>query len=109
MLNAIVLLAATVGSITKESPSDSEVLRALPRITRGVPFVFEQFRDDITVVKKVMHEQSVYLTATGAIRVVRWECEVRCADTLQTMIPFPLTLTNNRAQVINIEKVERVK
>src|SRR4051812_10520423 len=35
----------------EDPPSDREVLRALPQKIRGVPYVYEEFRDDMTIVK----------------------------------------------------------
>ena len=37
--------------ICEDPPSDQEVLRAMPRVARGVPYVYEEFRDDIVIVK----------------------------------------------------------
>ncbi len=37
--------------ICEDPPSDQEVLRAMPRVPRGVPYVYETFRDDIVIVK----------------------------------------------------------
>src|SRR5947208_9499628 len=38
--------------ICEDPPSEQEVLRAMPRVTRGVPFFFEEFRDDIQIVSE---------------------------------------------------------
>ncbi len=37
--------------ICEDAPSDAEVLRAMPRVPRGVPYIYETFRDDIVIVK----------------------------------------------------------
>src|ERR1700676_3671142 len=37
--------------ICEDPPGDAEVLRAMPRVPRGVPYAFETFRDDIVIVK----------------------------------------------------------
>ena len=37
--------------ICEDAPSDQEVLRAMPRVPRGVPYIYETFRDDIVIVK----------------------------------------------------------
>ena len=33
-----------------DPPSEEQVIRALPRVARGIPFIFEEFRDDFNVV-----------------------------------------------------------
>src|SRR5436309_2603147 len=33
-----------------DPPSDEEVIRALPKVARGMPFIYEEFRDDFVVV-----------------------------------------------------------
>ena len=39
------------GVVAANPPSDREVLRAMPRVPRDVPFVFAVLRNDITIVK----------------------------------------------------------
>src|SRR5262249_37713797 len=34
----------------EDPPSEEEVIRALPKVTRGIPFVYEEFRDSYEVV-----------------------------------------------------------
>src|SRR5262245_54955422 len=33
--------------ICEDPPSEQEILRAMPRVSRGVPYLYEEFRDDI--------------------------------------------------------------
>ena len=40
--------------ICEDPPGDLEILRAIPRVARGVPYVYEQFHDDIKIVKNRM-------------------------------------------------------
>src|SRR5438067_1060201 len=34
----------------EDPPTPKQVLRVMPRITRGIPYVYEEFRDDIKIV-----------------------------------------------------------
>ena len=43
--------------ICEDPPSDLEVLRAIPRVPRGVPYIYEEFRDDVVIVKNRLVDQ----------------------------------------------------
>ena len=36
----------------EDAPDDARVLRAMPHVARGVPYFYEEFRDDISIVKE---------------------------------------------------------
>src|SRR5262245_60855003 len=36
--------------LCQDEPSEAEVLRAMPHVVRGVPFYYEEFRDDVEIV-----------------------------------------------------------
>jgi hypothetical protein len=113
MLLKVAMLVATMG--LTNAPSDAEVLRAMPRLERGVPFIFEQFRDDILIVKNMYSDVKVsetrFYPIIGQRRLVesKWECVVFYKERIQSDFPFPVKVEKNRVQVIYFDKAELVK
>src|SRR5947209_10013817 len=46
------ILPGSPPPLCEDPPTVREVLRAMPHVRRGVPFVFEEFRDDVNVVSE---------------------------------------------------------
>jgi hypothetical protein len=95
--------------ICEDAPSDQEVLRALGRPPRGVPYVFETFRDDIVIVKdrlvdKIDPPRFFPLVGPAQLHHCHWECTVYWTETVQSDYPFPTKIRKPRTQVIRIDK-----
>jgi hypothetical protein len=115
MLTTLVMLMLAPpgpGKLAGEPPTDADILRALPGVARGVPFVFEQFRDDITIVKNQLGRPKVGpvrfypIIGKAALVETNWECVTYYTETIQSAFPFPVELKKNRVQVVYIEKAE---
>jgi len=92
-----------------DPPTDAEVLRAMPRTARAVPYVYQEFRDDITIVKtKILDRldppREYPKIGTARLRVQHWECAVYYTETVETAWPFPTQVKKPRVQVIYIDK-----
>jgi hypothetical protein len=95
--------------ICEDPPSDQEVLRAMPRVARGVPYVYEQFRDDIIIVKnrlvdKIDPPRFFPLVGPAQLHHCHWECVVYYTETIQSDYPFPSYTKRQRVQVLYIDK-----
>ena len=95
--------------ICEDAPSDAEVLRAMPRVPRGVPFVYETFRDDVVIVKnrmvdKIDPPRFFPLVGPAQLHHCHWECVIYFTETVQTDYPFPCKIKKQRVQVIYIDK-----
>ena len=95
--------------ICEDAPSDQEVLRAMPRVTRGVPYIYEEFRDDIVIVKnrlvdKIDPPRFFPLVGPAQLHHCHWECVVYYSETNQSDYPFPMQVKKNRVQVLYIDK-----
>jgi len=95
--------------ICEDAPSDQEVLRAMPRVTRGVPYIYEEFRDDIVIVKnrlvdKIDPPRFFPLVGPAQLHHCHWECVVYYSETVQSDYPFPMQVKKNRVQVLYIDK-----
>ena len=95
--------------ICEDPPSDQEVLRALGRPPRGVPYVWETFRDDIVIVKnrlvdKIDPPRFFPLVGPAQLHHCHWECVIYFTETVQSDYPFPCKIVKHRVQVIYIDK-----
>jgi hypothetical protein len=95
--------------VCEDPPSDREVLRALPKQVRGVPYVYEEFRDDITIVKnrivdKIDPPRFFPLVGFAQLHHCHWECGVYYNELIQSSYPFPTYIKKPRVQVVYIDK-----
>jgi hypothetical protein len=95
--------------ICEDPPSDLEILRAIPRVARGVPYVYEQFRDECKFVKnrlvdKIDPPRFFPLVGPAQLHHCHWECVVYYTETIQSDYPFPCYTKKNRVQVVYIDK-----
>ena len=95
--------------LCEDAPSDVEILRAMPRVVRGVPYVCEQFRDDVVFVKnrlvdKIDPPRFFPLIGLAQLHHCHWECVVYYTETKQSDYPFPTYVKKRRVEVIYIDK-----
>jgi hypothetical protein len=95
--------------ICEDPPSDQEVLRAMPRVARGAAYLYEEFRDDIIIVKnrlvdKIDPPRFFPLVGLAQLHHCHWECIIYYTETIQSDYPFPTYLKKQRTEVIYIDK-----
>ena len=95
--------------LCEDPPSDREVLRLMPRVKRGVPFVYEEFRDDVQIIKnrlvdKIDPPRFFPLVGMAQLHHCHWECVVYYTETVQSSYPFPTYIKKKRVQVVYIDK-----
>jgi len=95
--------------ICEDAPSDQEVLRAMPRVPRGMPYVFETFRDDIVIVKnrvvdKIDPPRFFPLVGPAQLHHCHWECIIYYNETVSSDYPFPVQVKKQRVEVMQIDK-----
>ena len=95
--------------VCEDPPSDREVLRALPKGIRGVPWVYEEFRDDIQITKsrivdKIDPPRFFPLIGMAQLHHCHWECAVYYTETIESSHPYPVYLRKPRIQVVYIDK-----
>jgi hypothetical protein len=95
--------------ICEDPPSEQEVLRAMPRVTRGVPYVYEEFRDGIQIVTerlvdKIDPPRFFPLVGPAQLHHCHWKCTIYYTETVQSSYPFPVKVVKNRVEVVYIDK-----
>jgi hypothetical protein len=95
--------------ICEDPPTEREVLRTMKRVKRGIPFVLEEFRDDVRIyseriVDKIDPPRFFPLVGWAQLHHCHWKCTVYWTETFQSDYPFPAKLVKRRVEVIYIDK-----
>jgi hypothetical protein len=93
----------------EDPPDQAMVLRAMPRVTRGVPYVYEEFRDDIQVVSELIKDtidppRFFPLVGPAQLHHCHWKCTIYYTETVESGYPFPFRCTKPRVEVVYIDK-----
>jgi hypothetical protein len=91
-----------------EPPADRDVLKALPRPARGVPYAHETFRDDVVIVKDRIASKTEtprFYPYVGPARLNKsqWECKVYFTETTTSGEPFPAVVKKPRVQTVYLD------
>jgi hypothetical protein len=95
--------------LCEDPPDRAAILRAMPRVSRGVPYFYEEFRDDIDfVVEKTADHidppRFYPLIGPAQLHHCHFKCTVYYTETVQSSYPFPVKCVRRRAQVVYIDK-----
>jgi hypothetical protein len=80
----------------EDPPDDAAVLRAMPKVTRGVPYIYAEFRDNVQIVTE-------RLVGPAQLHHCRWRCTVYYDETIESGYPFPFRCVRPRARVVYID------
>jgi hypothetical protein len=95
--------------LCEDPPDRAAILRAMPRVVRGIPYFYEEFRDDIefTVEKLVdVIDPPRFFPLIGPAQLhhCHWKCTVYYNETLESSYPFPFYVRRRRVEVVYIDK-----
>lgn len=95
--------------LCEDPPDEAMVLRAIPRVTRGVPFIYEEHRDNIQVVcerivDKIDPVRFFPLVGPAQLHHCHWKCTVYFTETVESCYPFPFRCVKPRVEVVYIDK-----
>ena len=95
--------------LCEDPPDDAAVLRALQPVTRGVPYVFKEFRDNIEIVTerivdKIDPPRFFPLIGWARLHHCHYKCTVYFIETRQSDYPFPFKIVKPRVKVVYIDK-----
>jgi hypothetical protein len=94
--------------LCEDPPDEGRVLRAMPHITRGVPYFYEEFRDSLQVVverqvDKIDPVRFFPLIGPAQLHHCHWKCTVYYNETVQSDYPFPIQVKRPRVEVVYID------
>ena len=92
----------------EDQPDDARVLRALEHVTRGVPYFYEEFRDNVEVVKERIKDtidppRFFPLIGPAQLHHCHWKCTISYDETIESGYPFPFRCRRPRVKVIYID------
>jgi hypothetical protein len=95
--------------LCEDPPDRAAILRAMPRVTRGVPYIFEEFRDNIEFTVEKLSDlidppRFFPLIGPAQLHHCHWKCTVYYDETLESGYPFPFRCKRRRVEVVYIDK-----
>jgi hypothetical protein len=95
--------------LCEDPPGDAEVLRAMPHVCRGVPYFYEQFRDDVQIVNERLVDRidppRFYpLIGPAQLHHCHWKSTIYYTETIESGYPFPYRCRGPRVEVVYIDK-----
>jgi hypothetical protein len=95
--------------LCEDPPSEDEVIRTLPKKARGIPYVYEEFRDGYQIVSerivdKIDPPRFFPLIGPAQLHHCHWKCTVYYVETIESCHPFPFRCRKPAVQVIYIDK-----
>jgi hypothetical protein len=93
----------------EDPPDQAQILRAIPQVKRGIPYVCEEFRDDIQIVSERLVDRIdparfFPLVGPAQLHHCHWKCTVYYTETIESGYPFPFRCQRPRVQVVYIDK-----
>jgi len=93
----------------EDPPDEAAILRALPRLPRGIPYLYEEFRDDIDftverLVDTIDPPRFFPLIGPAQLHHCHYKCTVYFTETRESCYPFPFRCKERRLQVVYIDK-----
>ena len=95
--------------ICEDVPDRRTIIRAMPRVARGVPYVYEEFRDDfdftIEKLADIIDPPRFFpLIGPAQLHHCHFKCTVYYTETIQSSYPFSFKCTRRRTEVVYIDR-----
>jgi hypothetical protein len=95
--------------LCEDPPDRATVLRAMPRVPRGIPYIYEENRDDIEIrvekmVDRIDPPRFYPLIGPAQLHHCHWKCTVYYTETMESNYPFPFHVRRRRAEVVYIDR-----
>ena len=92
----------------EDRPDRQMILRMMPRVARGIPFLYEEFRDDMAFVTEniadVVDPVRYYpLIGNAQLHHCHWKCTIYYTETKMSSWPFAFMTKRRRIEVIYID------
>jgi hypothetical protein len=95
--------------VCEDPPDEAMILRAMPHVKRGIPYVVEEFRDDIEIVTerivdKIDPGRFYPLIGPAQLHHCHWKCTIFYTMTCESGYPFPVRCRKQKVEVVYIDK-----
>src|SRR4051812_33175552 len=94
--------------LCEDPPDEARILRAMPKVARGVPYFYEEFRDNIQIVTELVKDvidppRFFPLVGPAQLHHCHWKCSIFYTETIESGYPFPFRCVRPRVQVVYID------
>jgi len=94
--------------LCEDPPDKASILRAMPRVARGIPYIYEEFRDDIDFTVELVADhidppRFYPLIGPAQVHHCHWKCTVYYTETVESSYPLPFQVKRRRVEVIYID------
>jgi hypothetical protein len=95
--------------LCEDVPDKALILRTLPPVVRGIPYVWEEFRDDVDfsverLVDQIDPPRFFPLVGPAQLHHCHFKCTVYYTEVLQSEWPFPFQTRKRRVEVVYIDR-----
>jgi hypothetical protein len=95
--------------LCEDPPDRATILRALPPVIRGIPYVAEEFREDYDfaierLVDQVDPPRFFPLIGPAQLHHCHYKCTVFYTETIQSDYPFGFQVRKRRVEVVYIDR-----
>jgi hypothetical protein len=92
----------------EDPPDEARVLRAWPGPARGVPYFYEEHRDQIQIVPELIKDQIdpprfFPLIGWAHKHICHWKVTIYYKETIESGYPFPYRCVRDRVEVIYMD------
>src|SRR5262245_56043758 len=89
--------------LCEDPPDRATILRAMPAVARGIPYVYEEFRDDIDftverLVDQIDPPRFFPLVGPAQLHHCHYKCTVYYTETVQSSYPIPFQVVKRRVE-----------
>jgi hypothetical protein len=95
--------------LCEDPPDRATILRAMPPVVRGVPYIYEEFRDDVDfsverLVDEIDPPRFFPLVGPAQLHHCHYKCTIYYTETVQSDYPFPFQVRKRRVEVVYIDR-----
>jgi hypothetical protein len=93
----------------EDPPYEEEMIRALPKVARGIPYIYQEFRDNYTFVVEKLVDQIdpptfIPLVGPAQLHHCHYKCTIYYTQRIRSDYPFPFTVVNDKREEVLIDK-----
>jgi hypothetical protein len=102
------ILPGSPPPLCEDAPDEARILRAWPRVTRGVPYIYEEHRDNVQIVTELLVDKIdpprfFPLAGMAQLHHCHWKVTIYYDETIESSYPFPFRCVRPRVQVIYMD------
>jgi hypothetical protein len=95
--------------LCEDVPDPAAINRAMPRVARGIPYIYEEFRDDIQfdverIVDHIDPPRFYPLVGMAQLHHCHFKCTVYYTETIESGYPFPFQCKSRRVENVMIDR-----